>query len=246
MAAPAAVRSFLVAGTAPGAGKTVVTVALLHALRQRGVHAIAMKPMTKDASCRHGAWHSPEMARLAAASAFGLPERELCAHWIRPPAGPATGAARHRRVRSALDGVVDTFRVLSTWADAVLVEESSDAEIDDDDHLDGGAVAGALQLPFILVARIDDGGCVESARTRTASLKAHGLECAGWIANHVDAPANDASGVADALAGAIAAPCLGIVPHLAGEAPADAARAIKVDRLMLALGAQGARRCAGI
>jgi dethiobiotin synthetase len=118
---PPLVQSFMVAGTERGVGKTLVTAAMVRSLRQMGVNAVAMKPVSKGRLRGDGIWDSDEMRRLAAVSAFGLPPRTLCAHWL-AAADDATHGTLHR-VTPSMDTIVDTFQVLSTWADTVVVEE---------------------------------------------------------------------------------------------------------------------------
>ena len=70
MKASVLVRPFMVAGTAAGVGKTLVTSAIVRALRGVGVEAVAMKAVARGVLLEDGSWHSAEMELLAAASAF--------------------------------------------------------------------------------------------------------------------------------------------------------------------------------
>src|SRR3546814_20354745 len=61
--------SDLVTGTDTGAGKTTASVALLHALRARGLHAVGMKPLASG--CERdgeGRWRNDDALALQAAS----------------------------------------------------------------------------------------------------------------------------------------------------------------------------------
>jgi len=183
---------------------------------------------------RDGAWHSDEMQRPAAVSAFGLPPRALCAHrMLAAQPAPAAGAARF-----SLDSVIDTFQVLSTWADAVMVEDAPSLLAGRSGAgargFDGADVARELKLPFLLVVPMGV-GCVAAALSCVRSLEARGLQCAGWIANHLETGWVDEDGAASALSRAMPGPCLGSIPRLCEDTPARAARSIDVDRMMLAL-----------
>ena len=162
------VRSFIVLGRHDGAGLTPVSCALVRALRGLGVRAVGMKPVAHGRIGAGGAWHSDELRQLAEASALGLPPRALCA---------GLQADDRSGLPTPLEAVVDTFRALATWADAVVVDGADGASF--------GAVdlARALQLPFVYVA----GGAAAVGEAR--ALVAAGLECAGWLGERdVDMP----------------------------------------------------------
>jgi dethiobiotin synthetase len=199
MPTPPALRSFVVLGADAGDGQTLVASALVQALCGQGVKAVAMK----------AAPHGDELQRLAAASAFGLPPRVLC-----PPPGAPT-----------LDAVVDTFRVLATWADAVVLDGADPA------GPEGADVARALGLPFVFVVGLRP-GCAAAAVHKAQALARSGLECAGWVLNR-STPGDDAQ--VDALRVGLPGPWLGSIPHLQRVAAEPAARAIDMPRTLAAL-----------
>lgn len=163
------IRSFIVLGTPAAAGLTEVTVLLLRALTRLGVRAVGMKPVAHGLFTPSGSWHSDELQRLAAASALGLPARVLCAQLIDP------GMTVDDPAPPTLEAMVDTFRVLATWADAVVVDGA--------EPLGYGALelARALALPFVFVVKLEP-GCVDTAIAQATGLQQGGLECAGWLA----------------------------------------------------------------
>ena len=225
----------MVIGTGEGVGKTFVTTAVVQALCNAGVHAIAMQPVARGLIRDNRVWHGTELQRLAAVSAFGLPPRALSPYILPPASAPLEGRAGDAKALT-LDVVVDTFRVLSTWGDVVVVEGV-------DDHrqalaltFDSADLAGELKLPFVVVVGLRP-GCVARALAGAHAMTGRGLECAGWIANHLDPAWADADSiVADCeLAEVMPAPCLGTMPRLAESAFADAAQAIDIARTMLAL-----------
>lgn len=164
------VRSFVVLGAEPQAGQACVTTALLRALGRQGINAVGMKPVARGVITAGGAWQSDELRRLAAASAFHLPERALCAHMLSDDAAPAA------KTDSAptLEAVEDTFRVLSTWADTLVVDGDAGAPFG------SLALVRRLALPFVFVVSAAPGRA-EAAVTQSCALVDAGLECAGWI-----------------------------------------------------------------
>lgn len=198
MATPPALRSFNVLGADAGDGQTLVAAALVQALCRRGVKAVGMKPVA----------HGDELQRLAAASALALPPRVLC-------------VPRQHGVPT-VDAVVDTFRVLATWADAVVVDGA------------GADVARALGLPFVFVVGLRP-GCAAAALRKARALAGRGLQCAGWVANHTGPDADADATQVDALRAGLPGPWLGSIPHLARAAAEPAARNIDMRRTLAAL-----------
>lgn len=212
---PPMVRSCLVLGVGAGAGQTLVTAALVSGLCRGGVKAVAMQPVARGERDAAGSWHSGELQRLASAGAFPLPARVLCTSM------QATGEDGEP---PALDAVVDTFRVLATWADAVVVDAREPGS---------AALARALRLPVVLVVALRE-GCVAAAQRALAGLRDEGLECAGWIGNH---RRRDDDGWLAALQRSLAPACLGVIPTLPADQGDRAGAGLDLPQLLEALAA---------
>jgi dethiobiotin synthetase len=221
----------MVAGTGAGVGKTLVTSALVRSLRSIGVEAVAMKAVARGVLLEDGSWHSDEMDRLAAASAFDLPPRALCTHAV---SVSAQGNDLGQWLAPTLDAVVDTFRVLSTWADTVVVEDSLTPHPAHAGACAAADLASQLKLPLVLVVGLQR-GWMASLRRSVRLLIARRLECAGWIVNLRDANRNEADGAFAILQQEIPGPCLGRLPMLAGNAGAQVAQLIDLERVLAAL-----------
>jgi dethiobiotin synthetase len=225
------VRSFMVAGTGMGAGKTLVATTIVRSLRRRGIDAVAMKTVARGDGPRNGGRSSDELRRLAAASAFDLPPSALCGHWL--PADDGRARGRRRRAPASREAIVDTFQVLSTWADAVVVEEDQDSHGAAARRIDADDLARELKLPVLLVVGMQ-AGCVPLALARAQALARGGLECAGWIANQLRPDRRDDEAL-QVLREGMAAPCLGSLPWLHAGNAATAAMAIDIEGLLLSL-----------
>ncbi|MFO1329593.1 MAG: AAA family ATPase [Rubrivivax sp.] len=210
-----AVRSCLVLGVGSGAGQTLVTAALVAGLCRRGIKAVAMQPVARGERNAAGRWHSGELQRLASAGAFELPARVLCT---------AMQSSGEPGEPPALDAVVDTFRVLATWADAVVVDARQPGST---------ALAHALGLPVVLVVALRE-GCADESRRALAALHDEGLECAGWIGNHVE---GDGGSWLAALRRGLPAPCLGEIPTLPADPQLQAGQAPDLPDVLDALAA---------
>ena len=106
-------RLVFVTGTDTGVGKTLVTALLLHHLRQRGCHALAMKPFcsggTKDVDLLH---------RLQQGE---LSRREINPFYFAEPVAPLVAARRRRRRISAGD-VLRRIRAVQRRCGCLLIE----------------------------------------------------------------------------------------------------------------------------
>lgn len=232
------VRSFLVVGSGAAVGKTLVTCALVQSLCRAGVQAIAMKPAARGCIAGNGRWHSNELQQLAGVSAFGLPPHALCPYVV-PSVRQA--ACQVDSGDASFEATIDTFRILSTWGDAVVIEGADELRQPLGLAFDSADLARELQLPFIAVVALRREG-IEAAVRHAAALAARGLECAGWIANQPDRAASDDDELVAALARKMPGPCLGSIPALDVADPAAAARAIDIEGMMLALAPSAARR----
>jgi dethiobiotin synthetase len=232
---PSSIRSFIVLGTDSGAGQTLVATAIVRSLCKMGVNAVGMKPLAEGVVSAEGAWQSEELQRLAAVSAFGFPARALCAHMLDSSVNPAD-LRGSMAGRPTLASVVDTFRVLSTWADAVVVD-GADSQ-GDALGLDFGSLelARLLDLPFVFVVGLRP-GCVADTRRKVDALIRGGLECAGWVTNQAAPALEEVGRMLDALKQAMPGACLGAIPHLTHSSAEGAARAIDMRRTLEALAA---------
>ena len=224
---PPAVRSCVVLGADAGAGQTLVAGALVAGLCGRGVKAVAMQPVARGVRGRGGHWHSSDLQRLAAVGAFARPERVLCTS-MRSADGTVPAPA------PSLESVVDTFRVLATWADAVVVDAAERTDPPPAPGFDTLGLARTLRLPVVLVVALRP-GCVDEARAKAEALRRSGLECAGWVANRRDAAPDEAQAWVATLCRELPAPWLGSIPRLEADEPAGAARAIDMQRALSAL-----------
>jgi dethiobiotin synthetase len=99
------------------------------------------------------------------------------------------------------------------------------------DGLEQSQLARLLQLRVVLVVGVRL-GCLSHARLSERAIRADGLPLAGWIGNVIDPRFADAPAYRDLLRDAIAAPCLGWLPH-ADAAAAVAYRHLQLDALFV-------------
>lgn len=233
---PTASFACFVAGTDTGVGKTHVSAALLHALRNAGYAAVGMKPVASGSEWRDGGWHNDDVAQLRAASAVQVPLAQTCPFLLRTPCSPHLAAAADG-VRIAREPIRAAFDALRARAGAVVVEGVGGFRV----PLDTGAhawdtadLAAMLALPVVLVVGLRL-GCLNHAMLSAEAIRARGLPLAGWVANRID-PAmpladDNIATLRDALA-AFDAPHLGTLPWQDSPDPRVAADRLDLSALL--------------
>jgi dethiobiotin synthetase len=204
-------RGLFVTGTDTGVGKTRVAVALIHALRARGLRVGAMKPVS--AGSAPGEFNEDVAALLGAANATGAPH-DVNPYAFEPAVAPHIAAER-ARVRIDLDVVAAAYARLAAASDVVVVEGAGGWRVPLNDREDMADLAQRLGLPVVLVVGLRL-GCLSHALLTAESIARRRLPWAGWVGNLIDpAMACQAENLA-ALRARLPGPCLGVQPHRAG------------------------------
>jgi dethiobiotin synthetase len=224
-------RGTFVTGTDTGVGKTVVTAALLHALRMRGLSVLPMKPIAAGASLQGAEWVNEDTAYLlAAAAAPASLAPEVTPVLLREAIAPHIAAVRERR-EVRLEPVLDAFLRLSGDADHVIVEGVGGFHVPLGPALDTVDLARALALPVVMVVGLRL-GCLNHALLTAQAVRASGLRLAGWIANTIDPGMAVLAENVKALDERLHAPRLGLLPHASPPDPARLARLLDVTPLL--------------
>lgn len=209
---------YYVTGTDTGAGKTVVSAALLHALRAGGGSAVGMKPVASGCVMTAAGWRNDDALALQAAS-MPTPDYDTLNPFALPePTAPQIAAAR-AGIHVSLPPIVAAFATLSAQADMVVVEGVGGWLAPLADGLEQSQLVAALQLPVILVVGMKL-GCLNHARLTERAILAEGFAVAGWIGNAVEPGMEFAAEYQDLLRAGLRSPCLGWLPHAPGASPA--------------------------
>ena len=230
-------RGCFVTGTDTGVGKTVVTAALLHALRTRGVRVLPMKPIAAGAELQQGEWINDDtMLLMAAAGAAPDLARDVTPILLREAIAPHIAAAREAR-EVALQPVLEAFGRLADRTDYMVVEGVGGFHVPLGPSLDTVDLARALALPVVLVVGLRL-GCLNHALLTAQAIRAAGLRLAGWIGNTLDPAMPVLRENVQALDERLHAPRLGLLPHGTPPDPAELARHLDVSVLMAGSGAK--------
>lgn len=205
-------RGVFVTGTDTGAGKTLASCALLHALVARGVAAMPMKPIAAGAQQRNGRWINEDTALLLAASGR---DESLCAEvtplLLREPMAPHIAAAREG-VEISLPRIVEAFRSLAEGGDFMVVEGVGGFCVPLGREADTAHLARLIGLPVVMVVGMRL-GCLNHALLTAQAIGHAGLELKGWIANASDPGMSAYQENVAALAARLDGPLLGQLPY---------------------------------
>ena len=201
--------AWFVAGTDTEVGKTFVTAALLHGLKQRGVRALGMKPV---AAGTDASGHNDDVEALIAASSVTAPRELVNPYLFAPAIAPHIAAAESGRPID-LARIEQAFAALRPLADVVLVEGVGGFCVPLGDSPGTGAddLAVRLALPVILVVGMRL-GCINHALLTAEAIAARGLTLAGWVANRIDPAMARFDENLATLKARLTAPLLGTVP----------------------------------
>lgn len=211
-------KGLFVTGTDTGVGKTRVALALIHALRARGLRVAAMKPVS--AGSAPGELNGDVTALLRAAN-VDADLRDVNPYAFAEPVAPHIAAER-AGVRIELDVINAAYGRLAAAADVVVVEGAGGWRVPLNERDDMADLAQRLDLPVVLVVGLRLGG-LNHALLTAESIAQRQLPWAGWVGNHIDpAMARQAENIA-ALRARLPEPCLGVQRFLHQENAARAA-----------------------
>ncbi len=202
---------FFITGTDTGIGKTTVAVALIHALRQRGLRVAGMKPVAAGCEWVDGRLCNDDVRALNAASNVMADPRLVNPYAFVPPIAPHIAAAQ-AGVRIEIDAIGKAYAALSAQADCVVVEGIGGFCVPLGEHCDSSDLAVALGLPVVLVVGLRL-GCLNHALLTAEAIRNRRLPWAAWVGNVLDPdmPGLDESMLA--LRQRLTAPCLGMCPY---------------------------------
>lgn len=200
--------NYFVTGTDTGVGKTLISCALLQAFSTRGKSVAGMKPIA--AGCEEDGIND-DVKSLRAATNILATLGQINPYSFHLPVAPHI-AARNAGVQINLERILESYSELASLAEVVIVEGAGGFQIPLNDTQDSADLAVALGLPIILVVGMRL-GCLNHALLTIRAIKDCGLQCAGWIANILDADMLALEENIQSLKLRIEAPLLGVISH---------------------------------
>ncbi len=200
--------NYFVTGTDTGVGKTLISCALLYAFSALGKKVAGMKPVA--AGCDEDGLND-DVKKLRSATNILASLGQINPYSFLHPIAPHI-AARNAGVLINLERILESYNELVAQAEVVIVEGAGGFLVPLNDTQDSSDLAVALGLPVILVVGMRL-GCLNHALLTVRAINGCGLECAGWVANVIDADMAALDENIQALQQRIRAPLLAVVPH---------------------------------
>lgn len=205
-------RDYFVTGTDTGVGKTLVSAALLRALRGQGLAVAGMKPVASGAARTAGGLRNEDALALAAESSRPWPYETINPYCFEPAIAPHIAAAE-AGVEIRLEPIEQAFRSLQAGSDTVVVEGAGGFLVPLGSRLSFADLPGALGLGVILVVGLRL-GCLNHALLTVEAISSRNLDLVGWVGNKIDPCFDRLAANLDVLLGQVPAPCLGVIPSL--------------------------------
>jgi len=218
--------NYFVTGTDTGVGKTLISCALLYAFAALGKTVAGMKPVA--AGCDEDGLNE-DVKKLRAATNIMASLGQINPYSFLHPIAPHI-AARHAGVSINLGRILESYNELATQAEVVIVEGAGGFQVPLNDTQDSADLAVALGLSVILVVGMRL-GCLNHALLTVRAINDCGLECAGWVANVIDADMAALDENIQALQQRIKVPLLAVVPHQAQPDARTIAAQFELDLL---------------
>lgn len=214
-----------VAGTDTGIGKTLVSCALLHALRAQGVAAVGMKPVASGALYdADGRLHNEDADALATASGMDTPSPLTNPYLFEAPLAPHVAAAREGR-RIERVRILSALEELRATAGYVVVEGVGGFVVPLGDDWTTADLAVDIAAPVVLAVGLRL-GCISHALLTAEAILGRGLILAGWVGNCQAEGMQEQDATIETLKTRLGAPILGIIPRLSGADAVAASKAL--------------------
>jgi dethiobiotin synthetase len=188
---------FFITGTDTEVGKTLVSVALIHALRSRGLQVAGMKPVASGCYESISGLRNTDVDQIADATTVQADYADISRYRFLPAIAPHIAAAE-ADVKISIEEIAGDYARLASRSDCVVVEGVGGWQVPINSEEFMSDLAVRLQLPVIIVVggRL---GCINHALLTAESVQAAGLKVYGWVFNQVDPDMLQAGAVKSAL-----------------------------------------------
>jgi dethiobiotin synthetase len=217
---------YYITGTDTDAGKTLATCALLQAFCAVGTTAVGMKPVASGCRRTVDGLRSDDALKLQACSHPRPDYAHVNPYALLDATAPEIAAER-AGMTVALPEIEAAFQALRATADVVLIEGVGGWMAPLAADLEQAELVRHCGVPVILVVGMRV-GCLNHARLTARAIVDDGCELRGWIATATDAQLEFAEEYFHLVQGALSAPCLGRLPHMATPDPKALARHLRL------------------
>jgi dethiobiotin synthetase len=203
--------NFLISGSGPGVGKTMVGCALAFAFKVRSMRVGVMKPVQTGCRDNEGVLAPDDAASLLAAASSDLPLERACLYRYRSALAPAAAAEVDGLAPPSLGAIERAYREILARSDVMLVEDADGLAAPIDWTLNYADLARALGLEIIMVAA-NRAGFINSVVLTLDYAARRTVPVRGFILSALDREASSTvRRDADLLSQATGNACLGTV-----------------------------------
>ncbi|GMT40255.1 MAG: ATP-dependent dethiobiotin synthetase BioD [bacterium] len=190
-------QGYFITGTDTGVGKTLVSAAVIIALRNQGLRVSGMKPVASGCVNNGSGFRNEDADRLLNASTADADYDIICPYRFSEPVAPHI-AAKKAGINISIDHIAQCYSQLNSSSDAVVVEGTGgwQVPINEEQYMSDVAIELALPVVIVVGGRL---GCINHALLTAEGVIASGLSVAGWIFNQIDPGLQQASEVKSTL-----------------------------------------------
>jgi dethiobiotin synthetase len=214
-----AMKGYFITGTDTGVGKTLVSLALMHALQAQGKNVAGMKPVSAGCLKTKNGLRNDDAVQLQKASSIELPYDIINPYAYEPPIAPHI-AAHQLGDQISINKIEDCFNPIASQSDLVIVEGAGGWLVPINENETMADIAVRLNLPVVLVVGMRL-GCLNHALLTVESIQNNGGKLAGWVANQIPPNMDKSAENIDSLEHRISAPLLGLIPCNPDSSPAQ-------------------------
>ena len=209
-----------VAGTDTGVGKTLVSCAILDAVRRLGFRCIGLKPVAAGCELTDQGLRNEDALRLQECASETLKYRKVNPVAFASAIAPHIAAQETGTRLEAAALARGLAPQLERPVDLVIIEGAGGWRVPLNESETLADLVRILDLPVILVIGLKL-GCLNHALLSAEAIRADGLELLAWAASCGPATMPRQGENIAALGARLDAPCLGILPWLGTPASAS-------------------------
>ena len=224
-------KSYFVAGTDTGVGKSLVSAAILHAANQQGYSTLGLKPIAAGCELTDDGWQNEDAQLLRQYASKKLAYEAVNPIALKQAIAPHIAAANEGK-RLRLERTVGFVRGAMTHkVDLCLVEGAGGWRVPLNESETLAGLPKALNLPVVLVVGMRL-GCLNHALLSAEAIVGDGVNIVGWVANVIDGAMPERANNIATLKSWWPFPLLGEIPQLPTASIEQAAGFLNISRLL--------------
>ncbi len=224
-------KSYFVTATDTDAGKTLVCAGILHAVLNRGLQGLAIKPVAAGCIATPNGLRNNDALELISQMSPLLSYDQVNPIALEPAIAPHLAAKQQGISINVNELAKHCNYVIQLQPDLCLIEGAGGWRVPLNDQETWVDLIKLLDIPVIIVVAMRL-GCINQALLTVESILNDGVPLAGWVANTVECNMPSFQGNLNTLIAKIHAPLLGVIPYLESTASKYVAAHIQIDNLL--------------